>query len=54
MDSGKRTLVSGYVVSWEASAAFPLAQIRASLGQAGELATETQVHRVVIFSAISG
>ena len=43
MTSGKRTLVSGYLVSWEASAAFPLAQIRASLGQAGELATETQV-----------
>ena len=42
-DSGKRTLVSGHLVSWEASAAFPLAQIRASLGQAGELATETQV-----------
>ena len=41
--SGKRTLVSGHLVSWEASAAFPLAQIRASLGQAGELATETQV-----------
>ena len=44
-DSGKRTLVSGHIVSWEASAAFPLAQIRASLGQAGELATETQVGR---------
>ena len=40
---GKRTLVSGHLVSWEASAAFPLAQIRASLGQAGELATEIQV-----------
>ena len=44
MTSGKRTLVSGYLVGWEASAAFPLARIRASLGQAGELATETQVH----------
>lgn len=43
MTSGKRTLVSGHLVSWEASAAFPLAQIRARLGQAGELATETQV-----------
>ena len=42
-ENGKRTLVSGHIVSWEASAAFPLAQIRASLGQAGELATETQV-----------
>ena len=41
--SRKRTLVSGHLVSWEASAAFPLAQIRASLGQAGELATEIQV-----------
>ena len=53
MTSGKRTLVSGYLVSWEASAAFPLAQIRASLGQAGDLATETQVshpHTIPIFS----
>lgn len=43
MNAGKRTLVSGHIVGWEASAAFPLAQVRASLGQAGELGTETQV-----------
>ena len=42
-DTGSRTLVSGHIVGWEASAAFPLAQLRASLGQAGGLATEMQV-----------
>ena len=42
-DTGSQTLVSGHIVGWETSAAFPLAQLRASLGQAGELATEMQV-----------
>ena len=42
-DTGSKTLVSGHIVGWEASAAFPLAQLHASLGQAGELATEMQV-----------
>ena len=42
-ETGSKTLVSGHIVGWETSAAFPLAQLRASLGQAGELATEMQV-----------
>ena len=41
--SSERTLVSGVLTGWDASAAFPLAEIRASLGQAGDLATETKV-----------
>lgn len=41
--SSDRTLVSGMIESWDASAAFPLAQIRSSLGQAGCLATESKV-----------
>ena len=35
--------MSGHIVGWETSAAFPLAQLHSSLGQAGELATEMQV-----------
>ena len=42
--SEERTLVSGMIESWDSSAAFPLAQIRSSLGQAGCLATESEVH----------
>lgn len=41
--SSDQTLVSGMIESWDASAAFPLAQIRSSLGQAGCLATESKV-----------
>ena len=41
--SEERTLVSGMIESWDSSAAFPLAQIRSSLGQAGSLATESKV-----------
>ncbi|BDA45360.1 DIS3-like exonuclease 2 [Coccomyxa sp. Obi] len=40
--SSERTLVSGMIESWDCSAAFPLAQIRSSLGQAGYLATESK------------
>jgi DIS3-like exonuclease 2 len=36
-----RTLVSARVAAWEAQFPFPLAQVRSSLGQAGDLATET-------------
>ncbi|KAL4419743.1 hypothetical protein ABPG75_006841, partial [Micractinium tetrahymenae] len=36
-----RTLVSARVASWEACFPFPQAQVRASIGQAGDLATET-------------
>ncbi len=42
--SNERTLASGMIESWDSSAAFPLAQIRSSLGQAGCLATESKVH----------
>ncbi|GAB4816026.1 hypothetical protein N2152v2_003072 [Parachlorella kessleri] len=37
-----RTLVSAHVVGWEPNHMFPLAQVRESLGQAGELASETK------------
>ena len=47
-DTGSKTLVSGHIISWETSAAFPLAQLCASLGQAGELATEMQVRVCVM------
>ncbi len=41
--SSARTLVSGALEAWGPYDAFPLAAIRSSLGQAGELATETKV-----------
>ncbi|KAL4856961.1 DIS3-like exonuclease 2 [Chlorella vulgaris] len=36
-----RTLVNARVTAWEAGYPFPLAQVRSSLGQAGDLASET-------------
>lgn len=39
----QRTLVSGVIEEWEATAAFPLATVRSSLGQTGCLKTEAKV-----------
>ena len=51
--TSERTLVSGVLEGWDACGAFPLASVRASLGQAGELATETKVQfGVCVFSTV--
>lgn len=41
-DLSTRTLVSAHVEGWEVHHMFPLARVRESLGQAGDLATETK------------
>jgi DIS3-like exonuclease 2 len=40
-DLSARTLVSARMEAWQAGYPFPLAQVRSSLGQAGDLASET-------------
>jgi hypothetical protein len=42
-ETSQRTLVSGLIEDWDASAPFPLASVRSSLGQTGCLAAETKV-----------
>ena len=42
-DVAARTLVSGLLTGWDAESPFPRAEIRTSLGQAGEIESETKV-----------